>query len=117
MSELTPDHQPPGDLPDAYKCLHEPSQTQEEPHMVTQSITFWGGFLSTDPLPGRRAGGQCGRPAELRVLVPWTLGPHVTLPIRRNRTGGSMCGFQPERPGNPRAWVFSSTWVSVVQVA
>ena len=60
MSELTPDHQPPGDLPDAYKCLHEPSQTQEEPHMVTQSITFWGGFLSTDPLPGRRAGGQCG---------------------------------------------------------
>ena len=24
-----------------------------------------------------------------------------------------MCGFQPERPGNPRAWVFSSTRVSV----
>lgn len=24
-----------------------------------------------------------------------------------------MCGFQRERLGNPWAWVFSSTWVSV----
>ena len=31
MSELTPDHQPPGDLPDAYNRFHEPRQTQPSP--------------------------------------------------------------------------------------
>lgn len=49
---------------------------------------------------------------ELRVLFPRTLGPHVTLPIRRNRAGGSVYGFQRELPVNPRAWAISNTWVS-----
>lgn len=34
MSELTLDHQRPGDLSDAYKCFHEPSQTHKEPQLL-----------------------------------------------------------------------------------
>ena len=51
MSELTPDHQPPGNVSDAYKCFHEPSQTQEESqvfnplHFGVVSFFFFFSFL------------------------------------------------------------------------
>ena len=34
----------------------------------------WGGFLSADPLPGRRAGGQCGclKQSSLQMSLIWS---------------------------------------------
>lgn len=88
----------------------KPSWVSLFSHVLPKKTCSALGLLWARPLQGRWAVREAGGAACSRPLDP---GPSRHPAHQEKQTGGSICGFQRECPGNPQAWVISSPWVSV----